>query len=274
MRHVLVAALALSLAASAAARDFEGVVESRITMKQKGEEDRGSGTMRLQVSAQGTRLETDMATPVGHMKMTILNLKARPGVSFAINEKTKSYTEMVIHAATGHGQEKPEKFTVKKLGHERIAGYDCVHALVTDEEGDQNDLWVTRELGGAETFWAAQMAEESQGGQRGRAMAKSLRDAGLDGWPLKVKTRPQNGGEVVWETVKVERRSLPSSLFSLSGYKKVEHGSAAMNQMEFSPEMQKKMDAAAKQREERMKKMSPEQRKQLEELMKSMKNGK
>ncbi len=273
MRHVLVAALGLALAASAAARDFEGIVESHITVKAKGEEGRGSGTMRLQVSAQGARMETEMTTPAGHMTMTILHLKAKPGVSYAINEKTRSYTETAMHAA-GHGPEKAEKVTVKKLGHERVAGYDCVHALVTDEEGEQSELWVTKELGGAETFWAAQMGEEGRGGQKGRAMAKSLRDAGLDGWPLKVKTLPRDGEEVVWETVKVERRSLPSSLFSLSGYKKVEHGSAAMNQMEFSPEMQKRMDAASKQRQERMKKMSPEQRKQLEELMKSMKNGK
>lgn len=273
MRHAVAAALGLALAASAAARDFEGIVESRITVKAKGEAERGSGTMRLLVSGKGARMETEMTTPMGHMKMTMLQLKARPGVSFAINESTRSYTETKIHAG-GHGREEPGKVTVKKLGPERVAGHDCVHALVTDEQGEQSELWVTKELGGAETFWAAQLGEEGQGGERGRAMAKGLRDAGLDGWPLKVVSRPRDGEEVVWETVKVERKSLPSSLFSLSGYKKVEHGSPAMNQMQLSPEMQKRMDAAAKQRQERMKKMSPEQRKQLEELMRSMKNGK
>jgi predicted lactoylglutathione lyase len=42
--------------------------------------------------------------------------------------------------------------------------------------------------------------------------------------------------------------------------------------MQLSPEQQKRMDAARRQQEEAMKNMTPEQRKQLEEMMKSMKS--
>lgn len=273
MRHVLVAALGLTLAASAAARDFEGTVESRITMTGKQAEERGHGTVRVQVSPRGARMATEMTTPVGVVKMTVLHLKAKPGVTYVIDEQKKTYAELTHHPDQD-AQEKAGKVTVKKLGNERVAGYDCVHALVTDAEGEKTEMWVTKALGGAESFWAAQMGEQGEGGGKAREMAKSLRDAGLDGWPLKFKSWPGKDQEVVWETVKVEKRSLPSSLFSLSGYQKAEHGAAGMGVMELSPEQQKKMDEAMKRQREQMKKMSPEERKRLEETMKSMQNGK
>ena len=44
-------------------------------------------------------------------------------------------------------------------------------------------------------------------------------------------------------------------------------------QMQLSPEQQKRIDGARRQREEAMKKMTPEQRRQMEEMMKSGQGG-
>jgi hypothetical protein len=270
MRQMLLAALAVSFAAAAAAADFEGVIDSRMTVQGKTPEESGGGTARLYVSGQGSRMETAMTTGMGSMKMTVLHLKARPGVGFLLNDEKKIYSEMQAPGERPEKEEPEEKLTVRKLPNERVAGYDCAHALLVDARGEKTEIWATKALGGAEAFWAAQAGEERAGGRRSRALPKALRDAGLDGWPLKLRSFPEAGQEVVWEATKVERKPVPSSLLSLSGYRKAEGGMGAMGQMQLSPEQQKKMSEAMKQQREAMKKMSPEQRQQMEEVMRSL----
>jgi hypothetical protein len=275
MRTPLLAALAVTLAGPAQAADFEGVIDTRLTMTAKQKEESGGGHLRLFVSAPGSRIEMQMTTPMGEMRLTMLHLKAKPGVSYLVNDEKKVYSE--IEGSRGDDKDQAEKITVKRLGNEQVAGYDCVHALVTDEQGEKTEIWSTKALGGAEAFWTAQAGEDRQQNRKFRGMAKSLRDAGVDGWPLKFRSWPREGQEMLWETTKVDRTSVPSSLFSLAGYTKAERGTSAMGQMKLSPEQQKKMEEGMKQQQEAMreamKKMSPEQRKQMEEMMKSMQGG-
>jgi Spy/CpxP family protein refolding chaperone len=73
------------------------------------------------------------------------------------------------------------------------------------------------------------------------------------------------------ELVRADRKPVPASLYDLSGYKKSEEkGLGGMSgQVQLSPEQQKNVDAARRQQEEALKKMTPEQRKRIEEMMKS-----
>lgn len=274
MRHIAAAALALSIAGPTPAADFEGVIDARMTMvaKDKSEEG-GSGTIKMYVGSAGAKVDMQMASPMGEIKMTTLHLKAKPGVSYLINEEKKTYSE--VTASAGKDRDDlvdDEKVTVKKLPNEKVAGFDCAHAMITDSQGERTEIWSSKALGGAEAFWEAQTGEQSRGGKKLEERVKILRENGLDGWPLRFKSY-QTKGDMTWETVKVDKKSLPSSMFSLSGYTKAE-GMGSMGQMRVSPEQQKKMDAAMKQQQqqmqEAMKKMTPEQRKQMEELMKSM----
>ena len=86
------------------------------------------------------------------VKMTTLNLRSKPGVTYLVNDARKTYSVVDTSRAGGQDAE-PEKFSVKKLGHERVAGHDCVHALVTGEKGEEWEIWSTKDLGGAEAFW-------------------------------------------------------------------------------------------------------------------------
>jgi len=275
MRHITAAALALSLAGQTLAADFEGVIDARMTMvaKKKSEEG-GSGTIKMYVGSAGAKVNMQMASPMGEIKMTTLHLKAKPGVSYIINEEKKTYAEVTA----GEDEDDlldDEKVTVKRLPNEKVAGFDCAHAMITDSQGEQTEIWSSKALGGAEAFWVAQTGEQGRGGKKLKQRVEILRENGLDGWPLRF-TSYQKKGDVTWETVKVDKRSLPASTFSLAGYTRVEGVEAVaggIGQMKLSPEQQKKMDAAMKQQQqmqEAMKKMTPEQRKQMEELLKSM----
>jgi Domain of unknown function (DUF4412) len=271
MRTSLLAALAFSLAGAAQAADFEGVIDARITMISQGPGDSGSGTIRMQVGGPGARVEMQMVSPMGEVKMTALHLKAKPGVTYLISDEKKAYSE--IEEKAGDQDEPEDQVTVQKVGKERVAGYDCVHALITDAKGGQLEIWTSPALGGAEAFWTAQGGEDRRGTRKYRSVARALRDAGVDGWPLKFKSPDKKGRVTQWETTKVERKSLPASLFSLAGYTKADQSTGPVGSFKLSPEQQKKMEEVMKQQQEAMKQMTPEQRKQMEEVMKSMQGG-
>jgi hypothetical protein len=265
--HKLLAAAVALIAATASAADFEGVMDSKMTVQ--SEKQATSGTGRIYMGKGGVRVEMQMAMPVGQgpageVKMTSLVLKSKPGVVYLVNDAKKTYAE--IENKQDASQAATEKYTVKKLGSEKVAGYDCGHGLVADEKGEQFEVWTTKDIGGAAEYWASQ---RGRAGNRA-AMYDALRGAGLDGWPMKWLHRSGKEGQSVFEITKVQRQAVPASLFDLSGYKKSEGGVMGMSQqMQLSPEQQKQMDEAMKRRDEAMKNMSPEQRKKMEELMKS-----
>jgi hypothetical protein len=91
---------------------------------------------------------------------------------------------------------------------------------------------------------------------------EALRRANLDGWPLKWRTRPARPREkgFAWEAVRVERRSVPASLLSLSGYTRTDGEAGAGPLMELSPREKGKLQEA-------MRKLSPERQRELEQLM-------
>jgi Spy/CpxP family protein refolding chaperone len=264
LRILLPAAAALALALPARAQ-FEGVIESKMTMSGGEKGHAGSATGTTYVSKSGARMEMTMETPMGSMKMTTLHRNDKPGVVYMINDARKSYSEMDLSKTQETAS--TEKYTVKKLADEKVAGYDCQHALVTNDKGEESEVWVTKEIGGAAAFWAGQDRRGKSG------LGKALKDAGLDGWPMRMKSHPRgNDGSVTWEVVKVEKKSVPSAMLEVpAGYTKSEGGPMGMaGGMQLSPEQQKKMDEAMKARDEALSKMTPEQRQQYEEMMKAM----
>jgi uncharacterized protein DUF4412 len=259
---LLAAAVPALLLATPLSAQFEGVIESKMTgTSSKGQAFASKGM--TYVSPKGARMEMDMQGPMGGMKMTTLHRNAAPGVVVFLNDAKKTYSEW----ETGKPSDSRDShtWTVKKLGAEKVSGYDTTHALATNEKGEEIEVWVTKELGGAAAFWAGQERRGKSG------MFQALHEQGLDGWPMRMKTHQKEGDSITWEVVRVEKKSVPGSLFEVpSGYTKSEGMFGMAGQMQLSPEQQKQMDEAKKRMDEALSKMTPEQRKQYEEMMKSM----
>ena len=259
MRISLVAAALALLAAPVASAEFEGLLESKISVQGAGAA--GGGTQKVYLSSAGVRMEMEIGATGQGMKVTTLVLRSKPGVAFMVNDARKTYSEIdTTKTAADSARKDDETYTVKKLGSERIAGFDCSHALVKGSKGSEFEVWSTRDLGNGSDYWASQ-----RNASRSRsALAKALQEASVDGWPVKSVYR--SGKEMVMtsELVKAERKAVPASFFDLTGYKKSEEAGAGgmAGQMQLSPEQQKQLDAARSQ-------MTPEQRKQMDEMMKS-----
>jgi hypothetical protein len=256
-------------AAAAGTTAWEGVIDSKMTAQ--GGEHGMAGTGRMYVSKLGIRTEMEMGEGPASMKMTTLTLKSKPGFSYMVNDGKKTYSE--IDTAEQPSKEDQEKLSVKKLGNERVAGHDCAHALITGEKGEEWEVWSTKEMDGAEYLWASMEKSAARRGKYG-GLYKTMKDAGLDGWPMKWLMKPKDGSSgATWEVTRLEKKSVPSSLFDLSRYKKSEGPAGAMGQMQLSPEQQKKLDEGLRSQQEALKKMTPEQRKKYEDMMKSMKEA-
>ncbi len=93
----------------------------------------------------------------------------------------------------------------------------------------------------------------------------AVHDTGVTGYPVRMVEHTEAGDEKLrMEIVKVERRSLPASLFEVpAGYRET----SMMGVMAQTPEQQKQMEDAQKKMEEAMKNMSPEQKKMMEKMM-------
>lgn len=251
----------LLLAAAPALAQFEGVLESKMTGPSV------AGTTKSWVSKVGVRMEMTAQVPQGQaspggVRTVVLHRFAEPDLSYFVNDAAKTYS--VIDARQLKDQTKgaakdDETYAVKKAGKDSVAGFSCDRASVTGSKGTQFELCVSNDIlgGGA---WIRSMQRRSAG--EGGALVKAMQDAGVEGYPVRWVTKDRDGGTMTVELVSAKRQAVPASTFEVpAGYKKSDSLLGTM-----SPDAERQMKEA-------MERMTPEQRKMLEEMMKKQKGG-
>jgi hypothetical protein len=218
------------------------------------------------VSKVGSRTEMDMETARMPIHMATLMKFSAPDVMYLINDKSRTYSEMDIRktreqAAKMAGAKDQEAYSVKVLGSERVLGYSTKHVLLSrPSDKSEMEVWTTKDLLGLS--YETMRGLMRRGAQDEGSMLKALRDAGAEGFFVKMVTREKGKAEplTTMELTKAEKRSLPGSLFEIPpGYTKQEGMMGAAGVV--SPE-------AAEQMKKAMENMTPEQRRQMEEIMK------
>lgn len=260
MKRVLLNVLAgAALAAAPALAQFEGEIDMKITSPGM------SGTGRMYVSKVGLRTTMDLHTAKMPMKMTTLMKVANPDVIYMINDEARTYSEMnmkEVRESTSKMRTEREPYTVKVLGSERVLGYSTKHVLLTrPSERSELEIWTTKDIFGLNYEAMRGLMRRDPNRDEG-TFAKALHDAGADGFFVKMVTREKGKPEPTstMELTKAEKKSLPGSLFEIPpGYAKQEGIMGAAGVV--SPE-------AAEQMRKAMENMTPEQRKQFEEMMK------
>lgn len=199
---LLTVAVAALPSLAAAQGTFEGVVTFRVDAGHGGpntmEYSVKGNKVRMDISAQGMTMFTlydgaaktvDMVIPMRQMYM----------------ERAVDPQALADSAAAG-------KHDITWTGRkETVSGYECEHATVSDDIGKTSDVCLAKGLG---TF--VQMS----GGMRGRGGAQGGGWEGHvgDAFPLKV----EQDGRVVMEAIKIEKKSLDASLFTIpDGYHKM-----------------------------------------------------
>ncbi len=245
----LIPILSMMFLCAPAFAQFEGAIDMKISASG------GSGKITIYISEQGVRNDVVFSTPQGPMKMSMLVKSSNPDIAYSINNETKTYSELDWKKLQKGPAREKDVYVLKDLGSETLHGYSCRHVLLTNKLEGETELWTTREIMDFDSFAKAM-------GPRSAIKAsfeKSLKDAGADGFAVKMIQR--SGKEtVVTELEKLDKKSLPASMFQIpAGYKEEEGfgGAGAMR----PPEGRKSM-------EEAMKNMSPEHREIMQKMMK------
>ncbi len=263
MRQLVVAALSLAVALGARAAEFEGRAEYRMVGSGEGPAREGHAVVYL--SPKGSRSELDVAAPPelaaqgmkDRLRMVSIVKASEPGRVYFVHDDRKSYS-----VVDSKREDDSERWTVERAGSDRVAGLRCDRARIKSSGGTNFDVCVTRELGTV-AGWAA------ASGDTDSALPRALKEAGLDGLPARWVLLDAETGEprMTMELVSAKRQKVPASMLEVpAGYSRSQAPVA-------SPEMQKKMEEAMKQREETLKNLPPEQRKKLEGLMKPPPEG-
>lgn len=272
------AAFALALSALPALAEFEGVIDMKM---EGGGAAAMSGTGKTYVTKRAWRSEMEMSSPEmkkdpeavkamggqASFRLIMLGKLSEPGISYMINEKTKTFARIDAAEMTKDlPKDTEKKWSVKRLGKDHVAGLACenVRAVETGKKTEY-EICVTSEIASGEWMRALQGQQRGAGG----LWMKALKDAGVEGYPVRMVIKESETGPVTMkmEATKVERKSLPASLFEVPpGYKET----SMMSAMAQNPEQAKQMEDAQKRMKEAMDKMTPEQRKQMEEMMKKM----
>lgn len=227
--------------------DFEGVMEMKMTMS------RGTGTVKLAIGKPGVRSDIEINAKEFPMKMSTLFKQATPGKAYLINDANKSYSEIDISGQQGGGS--TEKYTVKKIGKEKVNGFDSIHCIVTDERGNDTEVWTNADIADYKSFIKS-MGKNSPAND---GMMKALESVGAAGFITKIVRKSKNPEEnMTFELVKADKKSMPASMFEIpAGYTKSAAGPAAPT---LSPEAQKQLM-------EQMNKLTPEQREAIKRAM-------
>ena len=265
MKKTVLALLAgFALAAPAALAQFEGEINMKITMRE------GNGTGKAYISKVGARTELDLQAQKMPMKMVTLMKYANPDMLYMINDASRSYAEIDLkklkeQTAQYRGQKSKETWNVQKLGRETVNGYSCEHLLLTRTDGSksESEWWTSKDIAGLNYDTMRGLMRRGAADPSDEGVAKALRDAGADGFVVKMVTREKGDPTplATMELTRAEKKHVPPSMFEVpAGYSKQEGMFGAASVMA-GPEASEQMRKA-------MENLTPEQRKQIEEMMK------
>lgn len=177
-----------------------------------------SGTIKVNFSEYGSLSDFSMIVPQmpgGGIKNKTLMKKDKPGMIFTLNDQAKTYSEIAPSDASAQDT---KTYVVKKLGEEKINGYKCIHALIT-EGNETHEVWNTKDVADYASYSEAFKSNKRMGSQK---REQALKDAGCDGFPVKTVHKGNlQEGDITMELVKVEKKAFTKSEFEIpAGYTK------------------------------------------------------
>jgi alkaline phosphatase len=189
---------------------------------------------------------------------TVVIYRADEKTTYILNTASKTYSKHATEKSTDDSES--TKWTVKKLGKDTVAGRSTEHVQVEKTGGgDVLEVWIDKNL-----VSAGDLEKAFNAGDRGQAgWWGALKKEGVAGIPLKVVSHNSKGEPgVTWEATSVKSQSVPDSAFAVPAGYTESKGYGGMGGGD-----------PQKQREQMMQQLSPEQRKQVEEMMKKYQGG-
>ncbi len=216
-RGLFAAAFALvTLTAAHAASSFEGRVHMDVTSGKKKEK------MGLDYAIKDGKMRMDPQTNErrGGSVGIILDMKARVSIILMDGDGQKMYMRRALPEPNAQDEAKMKEHhkmsaPVATGRTEMIAGYKATEYTTTGDKGEVIELWLAKDLGPFMSFSGGNPMMGHSAPPPG--WEKFAQDGNY--FPMRVVTHDAKGTETArMEVTKVEKTSLPDSLFSTDGY--------------------------------------------------------
>lgn len=199
-----------------------------------------TATMLTSIKGSSALTETNINMNGAQIKQVTLVRGSKPDKIYTLNRDTKTYTEIDLSKMSSMMMPGDEDYEVKKIGSEKIQGFNCTRVQVKMKKSQTTiEMWTTKDA----LDWATYTRMQQNPAFRDSKLTAALRNAEADGMAMKIISTAADGSKSVMEVVKVERKSLPASLFEIpKDYKKSDEmfGIPGMTQ-EKMQEMMKQM---------------------------------
>lgn len=215
-----------------------------------------AGTMK--VFSQNGSSRTEIYFTTKHVKqlmpkgMSMLVFEKEPNKVFLLNTATKTYSELTSNNDEWKDYDQ-KNYEITVIGKEKVNNYNATHVRVEVKGTSvKQEMWLSKEVVGYLDFNKVKTKYTGK-----HNLQKALLEKGVEGFPVRIAVK-ENGADMQLDLVQNERKDLPETLFSLSGYQK---GSMI-------PGLPAELDVDKLQN---FQNLSPEEQKKLmEEMLKSL----
>lgn len=180
----------------------------------------GTGSQRMDMVMNMTRIPEPLKT-------TVITKAGRPDEAILINHETKSYSVVNLRTAAESATllDFDSNYKLRRLGKTVIKGYECEHISLASTT-EKLELWVTSDLGDFSTF---RILQSQNPRLSNTALSRTLKEAGVEGFPVKIVQQNDNG-VFTMQLTSIKPRELASSVFSVPrGYRKTEANRKPVN---------------------------------------------
>ena len=162
MKKLILSSILFLVASVASIAQSSGMFEYKISSSAGM-----SGSMKKYFSSPGSRMEMSMKSndprAAGFaMDRTTITKKDKPKTVYTLDTKSKTYSVAEIKPSATTSQDKPEDYTVKIIGKEKVGNYNCIHSTVTKGERS-SDFWTTTEIPEYEKYAKAREGNKYMG---------------------------------------------------------------------------------------------------------------
>jgi hypothetical protein len=172
---------------------------------------------------------------------TVITRTSRPDEATVINQRTKTWSAVNLRTAAENATllDFDSSYKLTRLGTETIKGYTCQHVRLSSST-EQLELWMSRSIADFSTF---RLLQSQNPRLSNTSLSKTLADAGIEGFPVRIVQKNDNGLYVM-ELRSVTAKAIPESSFTVpAGYTRTSSAERAVDKKEKAHlrELMKKM---------------------------------
>ena len=197
---LLMTLLLFSFSTVSAFAKFTGIIDMNVTMP-NGTSDIlyyfGDNVQRMDMTTKLDKIPDPLQT-------TVITRASQPDQAIIVNHKAGSYQKVSLKTAVENATlvDFDDDYRIEKNGTANIKGYTCHHVKLFSTS-DTIEMWLTQDIGDFRTF---RLLQSQNPRLSNTILAKKLSDEGLDGFPVKIIQKNEQG-TLAMEVVSVRQAS-------------------------------------------------------------------